>query len=217
MRAASAMSTVETPRSAARAGSGRMTTSGRNSAAEVLTEPSPGSERMAAASSREVLASSSESLPVRPSVNRSPGPPAVNWVRIPGISFNSARTAFSSSGVRRLRSAVNSRVNTILRTSGKVRPPPMEPSTSPPMVVKTLLISGTPLRRRDRTSAATARESARRAPGGNSTCSITRCASVVGRKVFGMSGIRASEAMKVKSARPSAIRRWCKARSTHRR
>ena len=85
---------------------------------------------------------------------------------------------------------------------------------SPPIEVKMLLSSGTPARRRDRTSRATSSESAMRAPGGSSTCSCTRASSVEGTKVLGMSGISASEATKVSIARPMAQRRWRSARST---
>ena len=92
--------------------------------------------RIEAANSRAAAASVSESRPANAMVNRSPGPPVAKLARIPGMSANCARTAFSNSELVRWRSSLKVNVMLTLRTSGKLTPPPIDSPPSPPMMVK---------------------------------------------------------------------------------
>ena len=136
MRAASAMSAVDTPRSAARRASGTITSSGRSSDAVELTVPRPCSERRSRSNSPAARYRRSGSSPLSTSISCSPGSLLRNRCRTPGSAVSRSRTSRSSSFCDRSRSPSGPQSSTIvtLRTSPKPLTAGSPRSSTPPTV-----------------------------------------------------------------------------------
>ena len=208
MRSVSAIALLVTPRSAARAKSGRTAISERTRLAVDEMLPRPGMVRRSFSTANAAVVSACGSSPVSTSTYFSPEPPRPTLLRTPGSVSSAARILFSMPCLRGRSPRGDSKmVSVALRVS--VLAPPMKgsvPAEPPPMVVYTLCTCST-WAMRWRASSATARVCASVAPGGSSRYTWVCELSSGGMKPVGSSGISASEPMKKAAVAMKVIHR----------
>ena len=203
------MAAVDTPRSAARAKSGRMMSSGCTSAALELTPPTPSSVRSWRSASRAACVSTTGSSPSNTSSILLPMSPLPTWKRAPGILSSTSRIWPSMSARLALRASRCTRlsVSTARCTSAAapgLKPSPLEP---PPTEEYTLTTFG--LRAScTRAVSATLRVCASVLPGGSSMVICVWPRSAGGTKPVGSSGTSISEPTKKPMAARMVTRRW---------
>ena len=209
MRSVSAKLALVTPKSAARAESGRSAISGRIRLALDATWPSPGMVRKSRSTAEAAALRAWGSSPVSTSTYFSPEPPSPTRVRTPGKVLKTSRMRASTTCLRgRWPRWVSCKVRVALRTSaapcGAKGSPPALP---PPMVVYTLVTSGMALSKA-RADSAEAKDWLSVLPGGSSRCTCVCELSSGGIKPLGRSGMSMTEPTKNAAAPTDVIHRW---------
>ena len=200
-----------TPRSAARATSGRTMISGRTKEALEPTLPTPSKVRSSRTTVCALANRATGSSLFSTSCIFTPlsGGPTVK--RAPAMLPSCWRSCASMSAMESLRSSRCEviRVSTARRASAEAPGAKASPLEPPPIELKTLLTCGICMLAR-RACSATARVSAKVLPGGSSSVIWVWPRSAAGTKPVGKSGTSEMEPTKNRPAHTAVTKRWCR-------